>query len=242
MGSIVHGIQLMYNYDMYLKVNFLLALSLLISAHQAWAASGIALYNELRASIVTVTGKTPSVIDGRPAFLQTWGAGVILDATGTIATNTHIIYGADYIQITLNTGQILPARVLFISPTEDLSLLKIDPPSPLEPITWADSSLTRLDDEVITIGHSELLKSTISGGHVRAIGIHKNDPTQTPEFLELNINHYQGDSGGPVFTRQGEFLGLINAKRLNENRACFAIPSHKIHFAYLSLAQPTKNR
>ncbi len=227
---------------MYFKIFTITALLLISGAQRLCAEEGIPLYNELRASIVTITGKTPAVIDGRTAYRQTSGAGVILDPQGIIATNTHVIYGADYIQIQLNTGETLPARILFISPTDDLSLLKINVPIDLKPIVWADSNLVQLNDDVITIGHSELLQSTISGGSVRAIGIRKDDPTLTPEFIEININHYQGDSGGPVFTRNGEFLGLLNAKRLNENRASFAVPANKIHFAYLNLAKPPENR
>ncbi|MFH0753279.1 MAG: S1C family serine protease [Candidatus Omnitrophota bacterium] len=224
------------------SINLILIFIIISCLNQAWAADNITLYQELRDSIVTISGKTPSIIDGREAMLETSGAGAILDTYGVIATNTHVIYGATYIQVKLRTGETFSAQVLYISPTDDVSLLKIITSIPLKPVIWADSNLVQLNDEIITPGNSELLKSTISGGRIRAIGVHKNDPTQTPEFLELDINPYQGDSGGPVFTRRGEFIGLIHAKRLNENRACFVVPSNKIHFAYLNLANLPKNR
>jgi S1-C subfamily serine protease len=219
-------------------------LFLVLLSPKAIAAEGIPLYNELRGSVVTVQGlsSTPPADNGKIGMLTTTGAGVILDETGVIATNTHVIYGAQHIQVTLKTGEKLNAAVLYIAPYEDVSLLRITPPRPLTPIVWADSNLVQLNDEIITLGHSELLRSTISGGHIRAIGIRKGDPAQIPEFLELDINHYQGDSGGPVFNRKGEFLGLMNAKRTNENRACLVVPSNKVHFAYLSLANPSQKR
>ena len=175
-------------------------------------------------------------------MLRTTGAGVIIDQDGTIATNTHVIFGAQYIRVTLRTGEKLNASVLYISPHEDISLLKVTPPRPLNPVTWADSNLVGLNDEVITLGHSELLKSTISGGRIRAIGVRRDDASRTPEFLELDINHYQGDSGGPVFTRKGEFLGLMTARRARTDRACLVVPSNKVHFAYLNVANPSQRR
>jgi S1-C subfamily serine protease len=69
---------------------------------------------------------------------------------------------------------------------------------------------------------------------VRGIGIRRNDPARIPEFLELDINHYEGDSGGPVFTRQGRLLGIMSARQNGANRASFAIPSNKVRAAYLS--------
>jgi S1-C subfamily serine protease len=222
----------------------LIFLFLITSSTCALSAEGIPLYNELRGSVVTVKGFTPTPPsdDGKVGLFNTEGAGVILDESGVIATNTHVIFGAQYIQVTLKTGEKLNAAVLYIAPYEDVSLLKITPPRPLTPIVWADSNLAQLNDEVITLGHSELLKSTISGGRIRAIGVHQGDATQTPEFLELDINHYPGDSGGPVFNRKGEFLGLMNAKRTTENRACLVVPSNKVHFAYISLANPSQKR
>jgi serine protease Do len=221
----------------------LIFLFLILSSSYAIGAEGILLYDQLRGSVVTVEGFTPiQPSNGRIGMAHTAGAGVILDENGVIATNTHVIFKAQYIQVTLRTGEKLNASVLHITPHEDVSLLKVTPPRPMTPIIWADSNLVQLNDAIITIGHSELLKSTISGGHIRAIGIRRDDPAQTPEFLELDINHYQGDSGGPVFNRKGEFLGLMNAKRTDENRACLAVPSNKVHFAYISVANPVQKR
>ncbi len=205
------------------------------------AAEGIALYNELSDCMVAIKASTTTASKGRVAVREQQGAGVIIDPKGVIATNTHIIFGAQYVQVILETGEKLNARIVYISPNQDLALLKITPPHPLPAITWADSDRAGLGDEVITFGHSELLKSTISGGHVRSIGFRQGDTAQIPEFLELDINHYPGDSGGPVFTRQGHFLGLMHAKRMDKNRASFVVPSNKIRAAYLShlnLADP----
>ncbi len=222
----------------------LIFLSLLIfPALPLHAAEGIPLYEQLRASIVTVQALTPlPPTDGKTGTLQSTGAGVILDANGTVATNTHVVFGSEYIRVTLKTGETLNARVLFISPDDDLALLQVTPPRAMTPITWADSNLASLGEDVVTIGHSDMIGPVISGGHIKAIGVHHSDPAQTPEFFELDINHYEGDSGNPVFDKQGRFLGMMNAKITGQNRACLVIPANKIHFAYLTLANKSQTR
>ncbi|MBF0486275.1 MAG: serine protease, partial [Candidatus Omnitrophica bacterium] len=90
-----------------------------------------------------------------------------------------------------------------------------------------------------TIGHSDLLNGTISGGIVAGMGtVPAESGGQSIELIQLNINHYQGDSGGPVFDNQGRLLGLMSAKRLTKDRACFAVPANKIHFVYNQLDKP----
>ncbi len=144
--------------------------------------------------------------------------------------------------MTLKTGETLNARVLFVSPDEDLSLIQITPPRTLSPIVWADSNLASPGQDIITIGHSDLVGPVISGGHIKAIRVHHSDPARTPEFFELDINHYEGDSGAPVFDTQGHFLGIMSAKRRSQNKSCLVIPSNKIHFAYLTLANHSQTR
>lgn len=98
-------------------------LYLIMASPSASAAEGIALYNELRASVVTVQGFTPTPPshDGKIGMFHTTGAGIILDEQGIIATNTHVIYGAQYIQVTLPTGEKLNASIVYIAPSEDVS-------------------------------------------------------------------------------------------------------------------------
>lgn len=170
------------------------------------------------------------------------GAGVVIDPNGVIATNTHIIYGSNIIKVILTDGGEFPAQVLFVSPQYDFSILKIPTTGPLTAIEWADSDRLALGQEIVTIGHSPLLKHTLSGGTVVGLGTRTSDQgTITPEMIQLNINHYQGDSGGPVFDQEERFIALLNAKRLRD-RAALAIPANKIHFAYLNLVSPKEKK
>jgi len=179
----------------------------------------------------------------RVGMLEKTGAGVIIDPNGTIVTNTHIIYDSQIIKVVLRDGIELPATVLFVSPQYDFSLIKVDAGRALPAVEWGNSDEAQLGQEIITIGHSPLLNRTISGGRIVGMGTRTaEDGTVTPELLELNINHYGGDSGGPVFNAAGQFLGLVNAKRFTVDRACFAIPVNKIHSAYLNLVNQSQNQ
>ncbi len=190
-----------------------------------------------------MTPKGPAIISNRPvAFYEQLGAGVILDEKGTIVTNTHVIYGSSVIKVTLKDGTTFNASVLFISPSYDFSILRINSPDKLPYIDWADSDALALGQDIITIGHSSLLKNTVSGGYVTGKGTSDSLDDTSVELVKLNINHYPGDSGGPVFDREGKFIGLLNAKRLTEDKACFAVPSNKIHSAYFNLADSAEKK
>ena len=190
-----------------------------------------------------MTPQGPVVISNNPVeYYEQQGAGVILDEKGTVVTNTHVIFGSTMIKITLKDGTSVNASVLFISPAYDFSILKIHTLEKLPYIEWADSDALALGQEIITIGHSSLLKNTVSGGYVTGKGTTLSSDGTSVELIELNINHYPGDSGGPVFDRNGKFIGLLNAKNLKEDKSSFAVPSNKIHFAYFNLADSPEKK
>ncbi|MBF0569681.1 MAG: serine protease [Candidatus Omnitrophica bacterium] len=170
------------------------------------------------------------------------GAGIIIDPSGIIVTNTHVIYGSNQIIVTLKDGTRYPAAVAYISPSYDFSLLRIRPAQALDAIDMADSSAISLGDDIVTVGNSPLLKETISGGKVIGEGLRPVNGGQSLEVIELNINHYSGDSGGPVLDKDGQLVGLLSAKIESANRACLAIPVNKIKSAYLTLVSPPQNR
>jgi S1-C subfamily serine protease len=179
----------------------------------------------------------------RVGLSEKTGAGIIVDPNGTIVTNTHVIFGSQVIKIVLRDESELLASVLFVSPQYDFSLIKVDAGRALPSVEWGDSDEATLGQEIVTIGHSPLLNQTISGGKIVGLGTRTTeDGRVTPELLELNINHYSGDSGGPVFDENGKFLGLVNAKRSTIDRSCFAVPSNKIHSAYLNLVNQAQNQ
>ncbi len=158
------------------------------------------------------------------------GAGVIIDSYGTIVTNTHIVNNAPRILVGLSDGTVLEAKLVYSSDA-DFSFIKIDPPNPLQAITWADSSLAQVGTPIIALSNTDDDHQQILGGEITDLinGIDSN----TTELFELNLNLLHGDSGGPLLDNQGHLLGLIMAKRLDEDNKSYAISSNKIQQEYL---------
>ncbi|MBF0594388.1 MAG: serine protease [Candidatus Omnitrophica bacterium] len=194
-------------------------------------------------AVVTVRAQTVSIDRPRVSISERSGAGVVIDPSGMIVTNTHIIYGSNIIKVILMDGTLLNAEVMFVSKEYDFSILKVYPGTPLTAIDWSDPEHLKLGQEIVTIGHSPLLDRTISGGQINGMGTRTlEDGSITPEVIEISINHYPGDSGGPVFDHDGRLVGLMNAKRTGVQRAAFAIPSSKIHLEYLKLVNPSEKQ
>ena len=189
---------------------------------------------EAEKSIVTVqtelnrtTGTNPS----RKVTYYRTAAGIVIDPIGIIVTNTHTIIHAPFIFVILRDGTKLHAEVIFVSQKYDFSFLRIHPPHLLRRITWADSSLIKVGDNVVAIGHSENDNQSILSGHIKSIlQSHSN---ASHEFLELDLTLYHGDSGGPILDEQGRLLGIVMAKSKTQEHSSLAIAANKIHHQYL---------
>lgn len=192
------------------------------------------------------TGKI--VVLNRGATLATYqraGAGVIIQSSGIIVTNAHVVGHAQKVDVLLADGQKLGAQVVRFAPDLDIALLKIDMPTPLPAVVLADSSQIMLSQEIFTVGSSPLLKEAISGGKITGLASSRNaaySNAYESDFFQTSMNIYKGDSGGPLFNRRGELVGLMTAKMLSRDNASFAVSSNKIRrylIAYLRETQPT---
>jgi S1-C subfamily serine protease len=159
------------------------------------------------------------------------GAGVILDASGLVVTNTHTIINAPHIFVVLNDGTKLEAQVAFVSPTYDFSFLKVNFPKGLKPMPLADSSKTVLGQSIIVIGNSEYNNRSILSGEV--VNIFQSQSTGEVELIGVNLDLYRGDSGGPIIDAQGRLLGIVMAKEKSKQRSSIAIASNKIREQYV---------
>ena len=156
------------------------------------------------------------------------GAGVIIDPSGYIVTNTHTIVHAKKVKVILQDGTETYAGLAAIGQGFDFCILKIWPKSNLPTVEWGDSDQVNLGDDVINIGESYLLKGTISGGKIVAIGVDKNTQNSMSDLFQININLYKGDSGGPLLDQKGHLIGLMVAKQTRADKSSFAVPSNKI--------------
>lgn len=177
------------------------------------------------------TGRLVSIRGLAQASYNRRGAGVIIHPDGIIVTNSHTIYRANYIKITLYDRTTVSADVIRVVKGLDLALLKIEPPYPLSRIAIADSDKIRIGDEIYTIGNSPILHNTISGGQIRglvAIPIINIPGQREIKLIRTTFNVYQGDSGGPLFDEKGRLIGLMTAKELGTDHSSFAVPSNEI--------------
>ena len=141
------------------------------------------------------------------------GSGVIIREDGYIVTNNHVIDGATKIEVTLNSNQTYPAKLVGTDPATDVALLKIEA-SGLPTIPFGDSDKLRLGEWVIAIGSPYDLRSTITAGIVSAKG--RSMPNYTGEFkiesfIQTDAAVNPGNSGGALVDKSGNLVGINTA-------------------------------
>ncbi|MGH6973343.1 MAG: DegQ family serine endoprotease [Stellaceae bacterium] len=160
------------------------------------------------------------------------GSGFIIDPTGYVVTNNHVVQDASKVAVILQDNSRHPAKVIGRDPKTDLALLKIESKEPLPYVTWGDSDAAQVGDWVLAVGNPFGLGGTVSPGVLSARGrdIHAGP---YDDFLQIDASINRGNSGGPDFNLQGQVIG-INTAIYSPNGGSvgigFAIPS--------SLAKP----
>ena len=138
------------------------------------------------------------------------GSGFIIDSSGLIVTNNHVIANAEQVTVTLSDDTTLQAEVIGRDPVTDLALLKVEPKAPLPAATWGDSNKTRVGDWVLAIGNPFGLGGTVTSGIISATA---RDIHSSPydDFLQTDASINRGNSGGPMFNLSGEVIGINTA-------------------------------
>ena len=145
-----------------------------------------------------------------PRRVEAFGSGFIIDPSGLIVTNRHVVEGAFDVTVILPDGRALPAKLRGAGRTIDIALLEVESPKPLPTVNWGDSDKVRVGDQVLAVGNPLGIGESVSAGIVSA----KNrDILDTPfdAFIQTDaaINH--GNSGGPLFNTRGEVIGVNTA-------------------------------
>ena len=160
------------------------------------------------------------------------GSGFIVDKSGIVLTNNHVVAGADEVIVRLADNRRFAARVLGSDPPTDVAVVRIEkPPADLQTVALGDSDRTRVGDYVLAIGNPLGLGQTVTMGIVsaknRVIGEKLGDiDPRYEDFIQTDAAINQGNSGGPLFNFRGEVVG-INAAIINPGLAMnvgFAIP------------------
>jgi len=170
------------------------------------------------------------------------GTGFVVDPSGVIVTNKHVIQDAAMMLVTFHDGEQVPAQLIAASSLIDLALLKVNVGHPLPVLHFADSDHAQLGQRVIAVGNPLGLGTSISSGVVsgEARNLMK---TPVDEFIQTDASINPGNSGGPLLDCNGEVLGvntalLSNSSVLGSIGIGFALPSNDVSIDTQKLRHP----
>lgn len=139
------------------------------------------------------------------------GSGVIVDAeNGYVLTNTHVLRGADEVEITLKNGRGLKAELVGADKQTDLAVLQVDGDN-LTELELADSTKLNVGDFVVAIGNPFGLGQTVTSGIVSALGRTGLGKTRYENFIQTDASINPGNSGGALVNLRGELVGINTA-------------------------------
>src|SRR5438552_8127597 len=166
----------------------------------------------------------------QPHKTNSLGSGFIIDTSGIVVTNNHVIADADEVNVIMNDGTKIKAEIVGIDKKTDLAVLKFTSPRPLVAVKFGDSDKLRLGDWVVAIGNPFSLGGTVTAGIVSA----KNrDISSGPydSYIQTDAAINRGNSGGPLFNLDGDVVGvntLIISPSGGSIGIGFAVPSKTV--------------
>jgi serine peptidase DegS len=200
--------------------------------------AGPAVVNIYTARVVDASarpsGANPLLRQHLPAVRQrvegSLGSGVLVDESGHIITNHHVVQGADEIRVQLADGRIAMPEIVGMDPDTDLAILRVpikDPP--VMPMGRSDE--LRAGDVVLAIGNPFGLSQTVTQGIVSATGRGRLGVTDFEDFIQTDAAINFGNSGGALINTQGELIGIntaVLAQNLGTDGISFAIPVNMV--------------
>lgn len=180
----------------------------------------------------------------REEMLRGQGSGFLIDKSGVLLTNSHVVNGADKVTVTLKDGRKFEGKVRGVDEVTDLAVVKIEGKDlPVAPLGTSDD--VQVGDWAIAVGNPLGLDNTVTLGIVStlkrssaAIGI----PDKRLDFIQTDAAINPGNSGGPLLNDQGEVIGINTAIRADAMGIGFAIPIDKAKELKDQLARGEKIR
>ena len=151
------------------------------------------------------------------------GTGFLIDETGYILTNHHLIADADRIMVRLTDGRNLRAEAVGSDPDTDIALIKIESPQPLPYAVLGNSDTLRVGEWVLAIGNPLAYEHTVTVGVVSFIG-RKLFDSALDRYIQTDAAINFGNSGGPLINAQGEVIGINAAISSRASNIGFAVP------------------
>ena len=139
------------------------------------------------------------------------GSGFVIDESGYIVTNNHVIGEADQIEVVFQDETKLKAELVGKDPKVDIAVLKVNPKGKkLKALKWGDSSKSKVGDWVLAIGNPFGLGGTVTAGIISAKS-RDIRMGQYDSFIQTDASINKGNSGGPMFNMDGEVIGINSA-------------------------------
>lgn len=197
------------------------------------------LYDRISPAVVSIAAMSINAYDITDRTTRVVGSGVIIDPSGVILTNSHIVFGRQAITVTLDDGSTESAEIIGADPLFDIALIRIPAPPkgalPTAPL--GDSDHLLVGEEVFAIGNPFGLDQTLSRGIVSAVNRILPDVALSLDepMIQTDAPINPGSSGGPLIDHCGDVVGITTAILPDAQNIGFAIPTSLIKTALPSL-------
>jgi len=188
------------------------------------------LYRRVSQAVVSITATSINPYDSFDRMVRQMGSGFLIDPSGLILTNSHVVFGQQIIMVTLDNGVSLPAQIVGADPLLDIALIRVAPhdSGKLPAVTFGDSVHLLVGEEVFAIGNPFGLDQTLTRGVVSAVNriLPGGSWSVREPLIQTDAAINPGSSGGPLVNRCGDVVG-INSSILPEAQSIgFSIPIH----------------
>jgi serine protease Do len=151
------------------------------------------------------------------------GTGFLIDESGYLVTNHHVVDGADRISVRLASGETLSAAIVGTDPETDIALLRVHSPRRLPSVALGDSDALRVGEWVVAIGNPLAYEHTVTAGVISFLG-RKLFDASLDRYIQTDAAINLGNSGGPLINTRGEVIGINAAVSSRAPTIGFAIP------------------
>ncbi|ALK09186.1 DegQ family serine endoprotease [Blastochloris viridis] len=167
----------------------------------------------------------------REKVQRSLGSGVIVDSSGLVVTNHHVIEGADQIRVVLTDKRELAAELVLRDPRSDLAVLRMVDPGKFPTVELGDSDALQVGDLVLAIGNPFGVGQTVTQGIVSALARSQVGVTDFQSFIQTDAAINPGNSGGALVDMAGKLVGIntaIFSRSGGSHGIGFAIPSNMV--------------
>jgi S1-C subfamily serine protease len=193
----------------------------------------VRVYEAANRGVVNITAATTGGFFGDDVAAGT-GSGFIIDRSGHVLTNYHVIADARQVQVTLYDGSNYPALLVGTDPNNDVAVVRVDaPPEKLEPLPLGDSANLRVGQKVLALGNPFGLERTLTTGIVSSLDrtIKAKNGRRIKGIVQTDAAINPGNSGGPLLNSRGEVIGVNTAILSSVGQSAgigFAVPINTI--------------